>query len=131
MRSFITASLIAMIAPVLVAQSFQGALTGKRLILEDAQCAGWDFRTDGTVLRFDELNCTHGVEPTLKTRVRWVAPDQFLLVESSKDSGNPGCPPRVWFYKVQSIVGLKVTLKEIWLGWGQDRESAETYRVKQ
>jgi len=131
MRPLITASLIAMITPVLIAQSFQGALAGKRLILEGAQCAGWHFRADGTVLRFDELNCTHGGEPTLQARVRWVAPDQFLLVESSKDSGNPGCPPRVWFYKVQSIVGPKVTLKEIWLGWGQDHESTENYRVKQ
>jgi len=131
MRSLITASCLAMIAPMLVAQHYQGALAGKRLVLEGTQCAGWQFRPDGTVLRFDEINCTHGGEPTLQTRVRWVGSDQFLLVESSKDSGNPGCPPRVWFYKVQSIFGSKVTLKEIWLGWGQDNDSIEVYKVIQ
>ena len=113
------------------AQSFKQALTGKRLILKGNQCSGWQFKDASTALRYDEMICSRGSgEPSFEVRVLWITQDQFLFVESSQESGNPGCPPRIWLYKVESLASSKATLREIWLGWGKGKDSIESYRVQ-
>lgn len=112
------------------AQSFQQALSGKRLVLKGTQCAGWEFKDPSTVLRYDEMVCSRGGEPGMKARVSWITKDQFLLIESSRESANPNCPPRVWMYRVESLSGSTVTLKEIWLGWGKYADHVESYRIQ-
>ncbi len=112
------------------AQSFKQALTGKRLILKGTQCAGWQFKNASTALRYDEIICSRLGDPSFEVRVLWITQDQFLFIEASQESGNPGCPPRIWLYKVESLAPSKVMLRETWLGWGKGKDSVESYRIQ-
>lgn len=127
----LTALTLAATAGLAGAQSFQQALAGKRLVLKGAQCAGWEFKDASTALRYDEMVCSRGGEPSFQTRVLWITKDQFLLIESSRESANPNCPPRIWMYRVESLSASKAALKETWLGWGKGKDSLESYRIQQ
>jgi hypothetical protein len=126
LRKLATGVLLLSCSGLVQAQSFEQILSGKRLSLIGGKGAGWEFKKDGVVLRYDQGS---GATPTLKARVRWVSPDTFLLVETSRDSGTPGCPARVWCYKVDSIQGTTANLKEIWVGWNTFNDSAEVYAM--
>lgn len=60
----------------------------------------------------------------------WITTDPFLLVEAAKEQGDSGCPPRVWSYKVDSILGSTVSLREIVFGWDTVSESIQFYEMK-
>jgi hypothetical protein len=112
------------------AETIRETLTGKRLVLDGAQCAGWQFKNASTVFRFDELLCSHDGQPTFQARIRWIGPDQFILIETTKEKKKPDCSPRVYLYKVVAVTTSKVDLKEIWLGWGEYKDSKESYTIK-
>lgn len=130
LRTTILVSMLFVTCALHAATTFQQTLSGKRLVLVGQQCAGWQFKDASTVLRFDEIACSHGGEATLQARIRWLTSDQFLLVESSKQSANAGSPPRVWHFKIAKLSADRVTFKTLWLGWGDGKDSTESYRIE-
>ena len=111
------------------AVDYSARLTGKRLVLEGAACAGWSFDSKERVTRYDESVCSPADEATFEARLRWVSRDTFLIIEKDLRT-KKDCPPRTWFYKVEAVRGSRVSLKEVWTGWGAQPDSVEEYVIQ-
>lgn len=104
------------------------SLAGSRLIEEGFSCAGWRFEMDGSAVRYDEVACARGGWPTLTARAHGLSAAQFMLVETVEANSLPDRPPRVWLFKIESVSGERVQLRETWLGWGARTDALTTYR---
>lgn len=95
---------------------------GKRLIMEDSQCAGIAFSKDAkTALMYSEMGCE-----SLETVLRWLDDSTFSL--SVLDSATNSV--RYWAYHVENQEGDQITLKEFWLGWGDLDDTSMIYTLK-
>jgi hypothetical protein len=103
------------------------ALAGKRLVMEETACAGLAFTGKDVVEMYAELECSRGWEPTVEGRVRWVAPDVFVVIATKRDDEK--CPPRNWVYKVESLTAKTVRLRDVWTGWGRLDDSVVDYKL--
>ena len=103
------------------------SLAGKRLVMKGASCAGLGFTAKGALEMYAELECSHGHEPTVRARVRWLTADIFLATETERVSKD--CPPRNWIYKVEALTAKTARLREIWTGWPDAADSVLDYKV--
>ncbi len=95
---------------------------GKRLIMEDSQCAGIEFSKDAkTALMYNEMGCE-----SLETNLRWLDNATFSLSELNSETNSV----RYWVYHVENQEGNQITLKEFWLGWGELDDTSMTYTLK-
>lgn len=107
------------------AADYKTLLTGKTLVMEGATCAGISLgKNSGLSSEVGNLNCSID----LPARLRWIDNNTFALIE--KNRTNDSSPPRVYLYKVKSLVGNKVVLNEIWTGWNNLPDDETTYTVK-
>ncbi|MCP2039793.1 hypothetical protein L1281_000363 [Neisseria sp. HSC-16F19] len=116
-------------AGLAMANGFPKQLQGKRLVLKDAQCAGWTFHASGKFADWrNEMECS--VDNSIKTRwrVQWLDEDHLLLTETERSRDD--LPPRNFVYQVMNIKGKTVTLKEYWTGWGNHAPQVETFLMK-
>lgn len=99
-------------------------ITGKRLVMDGADCAGLYLKNDKVAVLYGESDCKNGLE----LRVRWLSKNTFVLIE--KNRPNDISPPRTYIYEVKSINGKKVTLNEIWTGWNDFKDDETVYLIK-
>jgi hypothetical protein len=119
---FAAGSALLWLATATASEPFAKALAGKRLIMKDAACAGLAFRDKDRVELYAEMGCVD-----LEARLRWLGPDTFVLTETERI--NQDCPPRNWIYKVESLTGKNVRLREVWTGWNDFPDSVVEYRI--
>ena len=86
-----------------------------RYVLQGASCAGFNFIDSKTVLWTNEIACND--PDTL--RLTWVDASTFMT--RTKEMTNKDCPPSVSLYKIVSISGNKLVLKDIWTGWNDSK----------
>ena len=94
---------------------FDSLFTGK-FLLEDANCAGFNFISATRVSWTDEINC--GYPDTL--RIRWL--DNKTFYTQNLVPHHENCPPKVSIYKVIHFDGIHLSLKDIWTGWVDQKE---------
>lgn len=88
-----------------LAQDFKSQLNGKRLYVAGAKCGGISLQKNSGIYS-EVANCKF-----LATRVVWATPDTFFLIQKErKDEMNP---PMHFIYKVISVDGNNVVLKEL------------------
>ena len=112
------------------AENFAPQLKGKRLILENAACAGWTFDPSGRFADWrNEEDCA-GTAGDYKSRwrVQWLDNNNLVLTETERSDEK--MPPRNFVYQVVSINGRTVKLKEFWTGWGEHRPSITTFTIR-
>lgn len=107
----------------------QHPLSGKRLILEEASCAGLEFQGSRQVLIYDEMTCARTGASTLRARIVELSPDTLLAVEAADGDAAPDRPPRSWIYRIQSLSPQHATLQEIWTGWNALPDEIVRYRL--
>lgn len=104
-------------------------ITGKRLIMKGAICAGLVFDSNARyAYMVSEVDCTHGYDDGLPLRVKWIKPDTFVLIE--REQRLPDLPPRTFVYSVRKIQGNKVLLTEYWTGWNDFKDEVNEYTLK-
>ena len=118
--------LVALATQTAFAADYKSQLTGKRLVMSGAQCAGISFSKNAGLI--SEMGNAPPCDVDLPTRIRWVGDDSFLMIEKNQTSKDK--PPRVYFYKVKSIVGKKVVLTNVWTGWNSFPDEDTTYFIK-
>lgn len=106
------------------AADYKTLLTGKKLVMQGASCAGISLTKNAGLSNEDSSNCSID----LPARVKWVDEDTFVLIEKNKM--NETSPPRVYLYNVKSIKGNKVVLNEIWTGWNSFPDEEIAYTIK-
>ncbi|MCO8066098.1 hypothetical protein NI459_00300 [Acinetobacter schindleri] len=106
------------------AADYKTLLTGKKLVMQGASCAGISLTKNAGLLSEGSSSCS----VDLSTRVKWVDEDTFILIEKIKT--NETSPPRVYLYNIKSIKGNKVVLSEIWTGWNSFPDEEITYTIK-
>ncbi|WP_269915028.1 hypothetical protein [Acinetobacter sp. HY1485] len=103
------------------------ALKDKKLVMFGAECAGISLKKDAG-LSSEMGSSAESCPVDLKTRVKWLNTDTFMLVEKNKL--NETSPPRVYIYQVISIVGNKVVLHDFWTGWNDYQDEKISYTIK-
>lgn len=106
--------ILALWRPVLVLSA--APLTG-RFVLVGANCAGFEFKNDGTALWYDELQCQ---APTTM-RIKWVDEKTFAAIDTERR--NESCPPRVWLYSIVRRKKDNLILKDFGTGWGDLKDA--------
>jgi hypothetical protein len=120
--------LLAAAGPPAPKVDYASRLAGRRLVLEGTTCAGLELHDGGQASLYAEMECSHGHEPTVEARIRWIARDTFVVVETADQPA--GCPPRTWLYKIEAMTKDTVRLRDVWTGWGAKADSVATYRVQ-
>lgn len=115
-------SALLLVATGAKAPGHAAALAGKRLIMNDTECAGLEFASGHRVFLYAEMGCQQ-----LETRVRWLSSDTFMVIETARIREE--CPPRTWVYQVVKRSRARVTLREPWTGWGALKDSTLDYRI--
>ncbi|MCO6514297.1 MAG: hypothetical protein J6589_07510 [Snodgrassella sp.] len=114
---------------LVMATDFKTAVSGKKLTFDGATCAGVSFSKDGAVANmYDEQvsNCNLNIPFLL--RVKWLNDNTAILVE--KVQKNKSAPPRVFVMQFQSLNGNRVTVKDVWVGWGNHPDQIQKYTIK-
>ena len=127
MPSWLAGSLLLLAAAAPAGQDHAKGLSGKRLIIKGASCAGLAFIGKDTLALYAEMECSHGHEPTVEARVRWLTRDIFVATETGRISKE--CSPRNWVYQVESLTAKAARLREVWTGWNDFADSVVEYRV--
>lgn len=112
-----------------MATDFKTAVSGKKLTFVDATCAGVSFSKDGAVAKMyaeQVPNCDPNM--SLLLRAKWLNDNTVILVEKVRENKN--APPRVFVMQFQSLSGNKVTVKDVWAGWGTYPDKIEKYTIK-
>ena len=122
--------LIALLLPSLaMATNFKQVVSGKKLTYVGATCAGVSFSQDGLIANmYDEQvsNCALNIPFLL--RVKWLNENTAMLVE--KVQKDKSAPPRVFVMQFQSQNGNKITVKDVWVGWGNHPDQIQKYTIK-
>ena len=114
---------------LVMATDFKTAVSGKKLTLTGATCAGVSFSKDGAVANmYDEQVSNCNLNIPLLLRVKWLNDNTAVLVE--KVQKNKSAPPRVFVMQFQSLSGNKVTVKDVWIGWGAYPDQIQKYTIK-
>ena len=114
---------------LVMATDFKTAVSGKKLTFVDATCAGVSFSKDGAVAKMyaeQVPNCDPNM--SLLLRAKWLNNNTVILVEKVRENKN--APPRVFVMQFQSLSGNKVTVKDVWAGWGTYPDKIEKYTIK-
>ncbi|WP_370578034.1 hypothetical protein ABX014_19525 [Snodgrassella alvi] len=114
---------------LVMATDFKTAVSGKKLTFVDATCAGVSFSKDGAVAKMyaeQVPNCDPNM--SLLLRAKWLNDNTVILVEKVRENKN--APPRVFVMQFQSLSGNKVTVKDVWAGWGTYPDKIEKYTIK-
>ena len=114
---------------LVMATDFKTAVSGKKLTFVDATCAGVFFSKDGAVAKMyaeQVPNCDPNM--SLLLRAKWLNDNTVILVEKVRENKN--APPRVFVMQFQSLSGNKVTVKDVWAGWGTYPDKIEKYTIK-
>ncbi|WP_367644717.1 hypothetical protein ABVF47_003240 [Snodgrassella alvi] len=120
--------LIALLIPSLaMAANFKQVVSGKKLTLVGATCAGVSFSKDGSIAN---MYGEQGIEcsPALSLRAKWLNENTAMLVEKVRQNKN--APPRVFVMQFQSRNGNKITVKDIWAGWGNYPDEILKYTIE-
>lgn len=120
----LAASLLFGIPLPLIAEDFSSRLAGRRLVLEGARSAGIEFVDADSILGYAELSQEH---PVFEATVRWLESDLFLATETGRTQ--PGCPPRLWLFRVLALSDETARLHEYWTGWPIHEDSVSDYTV--
>ncbi len=110
--------------------NYSNALKGKRLVLDGAICAGWEFSSNGKYADWrNEADCAFTAgDYKSRWRVQWLDNDHIVLIETEQP--NEISPPRTFVYQVINIKGRKITLKSYWTGWGENGTDNEIFYIK-
>ncbi|PIT38690.1 hypothetical protein [Snodgrassella alvi] len=120
--------LIALLLPSLaMATNFKQVVSGKKLTYVGATCAGVSFSKNG---KDASMYGEQGIEcsPDLLLRTKWLNENTAMLVE--KVQQNKSAPPRVFVMQFQSQNGNKITVKDVWVGWGNHPDQIQKYTIK-
>lgn len=119
-----------LILPSLVmATDFKTAVSGKKLTYVDATCAGVSFSKNGAVANmYAELMPNCDPDMSLLLRAKWLNDNTVILVEKVQENKN--APPRVFVMQFQSLSGNKVTVKDVWVGWGAYPDEIQKYTIE-
>lgn len=107
------------------ANDFKSQLNGKRLVMQDAACAGISLKKNSGLL--GERGNFPPCNVSMPARLRWLDNSTFVMVETERNDDTS--PPRTSLYKVKSIKGNKAVLTEIWLGWNNFPDDDTTYTI--
>ncbi|PIT49153.1 hypothetical protein BHC46_02635 [Snodgrassella alvi] len=112
---------------LVMATDFKTAVSGKKLTFDGATCAGVSFSKDGAVAN---MYSEQGIEcsPDLSLRTKWLNDNTAILVEKVQE--NKSAPPRVFVMQFQSLNGNRVTVKDVWVGWGNHPDQIQKYTIK-
>lgn len=106
------------------ATDYKTAVDGKVLRMDGGTCAGISLTKQSGLMGEQPLShCSLD----LPARVKWLSDDTFMMVESEKS--NDTSPPRVFVSKIKSVKGNKVVIKDIWTGWGNQKDEEITYTI--
>lgn len=122
--------LLCLVSSTAFATDFAKQLKGKRLVLDNAVCAGWEFDKTGKFADWrNEADCamTAG-DYKSRWRVMWLDNDHVVLVETERP--NDISPPRNFIYQIVSIKGRTVTVKDYWTGWGNSSTETEKFHLQ-
>lgn len=128
MKKFI-AVICCLLSTSVFASDFANQLKGKRLVLDGAVCAGWEFTKSGKFADWrNEADCamTTG-DYKSRWRVQWLDNDHVIFVETQRT--NEGFPPRTFVYQILNIKGNSVKAKEYWTGWGNTSTEIQTFTL--
>lgn len=96
-----------------------------RFVLKGAECAGFTFKDDKTVLWTNELFCN---QPD-SLSIQWINAATFITKSTEKHDS--ACPPKISIYEVVTYNSTGLTLKSTWTGWGEHApESLEFIEVE-
>lgn len=95
--------------------NYSKLLKGK-YVLDESDCAGFEFVNSRTVLWTNEIQCDY--PDTLK--IKWIDNKTFLTIQTTRSSEE--CPPKVDLYKLVSLEQNTLTLKSIWTGWNEFKD---------
>lgn len=119
---------LALFSSAAFATDYKALLNGKYLLMPDAGCAGIEFSKDGSAATlYGELGCTTAGGVGLDTRVKWISPRVFILIE--KNRLDEQSPPKSYVYVVEAIRGKHVMLKSVWTGWGNYADDTTRYTI--
>lgn len=110
-----------------LATDFKQVVSGKKLTFVGATCAGVSFSKNGSIANMygeQGIKCS----PTLLLRAKWLNVNTAMLVE--KVQQNKSAPPRVFVMQFQSLNGNKITVKDVWVGWGNYPDQIQKYTIK-
>ena len=96
-------------------------LKGK-FVLKSTNYAGFEFIDDKTISWTNEM---FPMDPDTM-RLKWISKDVFVALFNKSDDKD-GCPPATWVRKVESFDGEKLVLKNVWTGWGEYKDTTETF----
>ena len=119
-----------LLSSTVFASDFANQLKGKRMVLDDSICAGWEFHKSGKFADWrNEADCamTAGDYKT-RWRIQWLDDDHIVLVETQRT--NEDFPPRTFVYQILSIKGRTVKVKEYWTGWGDSPAEIQTFTLQ-
>lgn len=121
---------IALLLPSLaLATDFKQVVSGKKLTFVGTTCAGVSFSKDGSIANmYDEQVSNCELNTPFLLRVRWLNVNTAMLVE--KVQQNKSAPPRVFVMQFQSLNGNKITVKDVWVGWGNHPDQIQKYTIK-
>ena len=123
------AQVLPVLLPSLVAtasnpQDYQALLAGRRIVMDGARFAGFQFNQDGTALLFAEIARDNFV---CKARFRWVAPTLIYLVENGRTSEN--CAPRTWLLKIEKAGSNHLSIREFDSCWPSGNDLISKYTI--
>lgn len=108
--------------------SLKQQLAGKRIIMADAHCAGWQFNTQATHAFWrNERDCQMNDNEKTKWRIIWLDNDDLALVETQRIDDIR--PPRTYLYKVVFMGEKTVKLKSYWTGWNSFDDEIQRFRI--
>jgi len=92
-------------------------------LLDGAECAGFEFRPNELLWR-NESACMY---PDTFF-IYWTDPKSFIAKEKRPPTGKISRAPVIWFYTIDTFDGKKLTLRELWTGWGPFKNEMQTFR---
>lgn len=111
------------------AVNYQSTFNGKRLVLDGATCAGWEFAKNGKTAKWrNEGDCQTSDNYATNWRVLWLDEDNLVMVETEQT--NDTSPPRNYVFQVMNVNGKKVILKDYWTGWGNSSNDIDKFTIR-
>jgi hypothetical protein len=109
-----------------IAKDYKTIISGKKLIHKGENCAGVAFSSNG-FYAFTYTEQGAKCLPDLPLRVKWLSNNTVMLVERNRTAENA---PQVIVMQFKSIKKNKITVKNIWAGWGDQPDQIEKYTIK-
>lgn len=145
MRQLILMCLCLGLSHLAFSADYRAQLTGKRLFMKDAYCAGMSL---GKVVGlYAEMDCNiipgreNGPpdlsdvphQPYTPSQLRWLSGDTFYIIQPNStyiNGRDKTLLPLIFLYKVEAIKGDSVTLSSIWTGWNSAKNDRQEYWIR-